>query len=342
MLNSRQLAPVLAVFLALTATVAVADQEPPSADQIGQWIKQLDADEFSAREAAAVKLAEAGKSAIDGLAEAAVGESLEPATRSMQILRKLYGSDDEPTKTAAKEALKKIAKAGHSTSSPRAKQLISPKPKEQALPGVLGMPNIQIFGGGNVIAATTKSVSVSNVNGVKEIKVEEDGRKIKIKDDPKSGIEMSITETKDGKEKTKTVKAKNADELKKKDKAAYDLYKEYDQQNVGGAIQIQLQAGGIPGGIQIQPLLPQQIQGRLQLVPGGAQPAAAKQIEMATKQLERIGKQLQRASKDAEQSKELRKALKDLEAVLKKQLDDVQQQLKQQAKPETDNEPAPE
>jgi len=290
----------------------------PSAEEIARWIEQLDADEFSRREKATAKLTAAGEAAIAALTESATSDRLEVSGRSVRILRELLQSPHAKTKAAAKEALEKIARANHPTSSPRAEEAIRP-PAEAPAPWPAG------------IVLTTTSVSVKNVNGVKEITVSENGRKISIKDDPKQGIQVEITETKGGRQVTRTVQAKDAEDLKKQDKEAYDLYKQYSQGNAGGAIQLQIQAGGIaPGGrIRIQPGIRPVFPQPIQILPGRPDLTPAKRIEAATRQLQLLGKQLQRYTQDAEKTDELRQALEKFEKELQKQLAEMEARLKE-------------
>ena len=87
-------------------------------------------------------------------------------------------------------------------------------------------------------------MSVKNVNGVKEINASEDGKTVKIQDDPAQGIKIELTEKQNGKEVTKKYEAKNVEELKKKQPAGYELYKKYGGEQPGnGAMQLRIQAG---------------------------------------------------------------------------------------------------
>ena len=104
-------------------------------------------------------------------------------------------------------------------------------------------------------------MSVQNSNGVKTIEAEENDRKVKITEDAAGGIKMDVTTTKNGKEVTDKYEAKNADDLKKKNGPAYDLYKQYSSGQRGGAIAFGGAMGpgfmpNVPGqpNIRVQPL----------------------------------------------------------------------------------------
>lgn len=75
----------------------------------------------------------------------------------------------------------------------------------------------------------THEIKIHNVNGVKNIYVTENQRKITIIDDPNRGIKIEITDTQDGKPVTRTYQEQNINELQKKSPEAYKIYKKYSQ-----------------------------------------------------------------------------------------------------------------
>ena len=68
-----------------------------SADELKQWIAELDADSFDVREAAAERLAQAGPAAIEVLAGGVVSDSAEIAWRSGAALERIAITGDETT-----------------------------------------------------------------------------------------------------------------------------------------------------------------------------------------------------------------------------------------------------
>jgi polyhydroxyalkanoate synthesis regulator phasin len=74
-----------------------------------------------------------------------------------------------------------------------------------------------------------QEIKIRNVNGVKNIYVTENDRKITIIDDPDRGIKIEITDNKDGKPATRTFQANNIEELQKKSPEAYKLYQKYSK-----------------------------------------------------------------------------------------------------------------
>jgi hypothetical protein len=278
----------------------------PSAERIDELVEQLNADRYSQREAAMKELIAIGKPSIEALGKAATAGSLEVTSRSVDILKKLYDSSDEATKTAAEEALKKLADGEHPAAARRAKTVL--KPKDDARQGVPGAGPIVIGQGQFRMRAGNKSVSVSTVNGVKTIEVQEGDKKTKIVADPQQGIKAEVTTKKNGKEKTEKIEAKNAEELKKKNKEVSDLYEQYGKKMGMGQIQIQL--GGI----------------RAQAVPGRAIRAAQPQrtkIDMAARLLKMWTQQVARLTSE----KDVKGAPKESIDELQKQIDEAKRQI---------------
>jgi hypothetical protein len=295
--------------VAIAAEEASTDKSPagaPSAERIDELVEQLNADRYTQREAAMKELIAVGKPAIEALGKAAISGSLEVTSRSVDILKKLYESSDEATKAAAEQALKKLAEGDHPAAARRAKAVL--KPKDEPRQGVPGVGPIVIGQGQFRMQAGNKNVSVRTVNGVKTIEVQEGDKKTKIVDDPKQGIEAEITTKKDGKEKTEKIKAKNAEELKKKNKEVHDLYEQYAKKVGMGQIQIQignLRAQAVPGRA-IRPVQPQRVK-----------------VDMATRLLKIWTQQLARMTSE----KDLKGAPKESIDELQKQIDEVKRQI---------------
>ena len=281
-----------------------------SAEEIANLVQQLDADQYSQREAATKRLMAVGKPAVPAVSKAAVEGSLEVTGRAIDILKNLYGSSDEATKKAAEEALQKLADGDHRAAARRAKDILKPKQVPgQGFPGggiILGGANIQIQVAG---AANGKKVSIKTINGVKTIEAEEKDKKIKIVDDPKQGIKMEITTKKDGKEQTEKIEAKNADELKKKNKEAYELYNEYSKKQGGIAVaQFQFNQGNL--------------RRKAIAIPALARPKR-KQVDMAALMLRNIGMQITRLTGEDQ----LKDASKESIDQLKERLGEVKNQI---------------
>lgn len=232
-------------------------------DDVAEWIRQLDADRFADRQTAHEKLAAAGGRAIPALSEAAESGSAEATARSINILAEHLARSDVETKAAARAALDKLASSKNAAAARRAKSALQEADKPQpiaqnpaALPfRIAGNRIFQIQGGAQIQiqvqqnAGQGQRVQIAQANGVKTIEAEEAGRKVKIKDDPQNGIDMEITETKDGKPVTQKFQAKNAEELKKKAPEAHKLYEQYSQQN---RLQIRAPVNGMQRMAEIQ------------------------------------------------------------------------------------------
>jgi len=336
---------------------AEKDAKPATAgESIEQLIEQLDSAEYDKREAACGKLAAKGKEAIGALENAAANGNLEVSSRATTVLGKLLKSADEATQKAANDALQHLADGDSPAAARKAKAILDKKDgfknNQGNGPGGIVVPG-NGFGGRIIInggqlniggGAAMRTMSVKNVNGVKEITATEDGKTVKIVDDPAQGIKIEATEKQNGKEVTKKYEAKNVEELKKKQPAGYELYKKYGGEQGNGAVQLNVQIGGmgvIPGNalpaipLQPAPLQPQRLQPG-QLVPIPARPAAAapqadnQQIAVATQLVKHLSnklEQLQKADACKHASPESKAELKKQIEELSKQLDSVRGQL---------------
>lgn len=307
------------VAVGLLAAIAVGQDEKPapaeakpalaapvSAAEVDKLIEELDAKRFSQRQTAQQKLAEAGKIAFPALEKATQSVSREVATRSLEILKRHFETGDDEIKAAAKESLARLAEGNDAALAKRAGEILNPpKPPPQFPQGFPARIQIQVVGGAN----NARRVSMKNINGVKEIEAEENGRKVKITDDPANGIKMEVTEKKDGKEATQKYEAQDAAELKTKHPDAHKLYEEYSKQPA-----VRLQVGGFPGGarpMRLKILRPDELKG------------LQDSVDSALKELEEAGKALKDARPD---SAEFKKAQEQIEAA-KKQVEELKTKL---------------
>jgi len=237
-----------------------AAQAPTDTAQIAALVKQLDSDSFAEREAASDKLGRIGRPAIEAVAEAALGDSLEVAIRSVDILKNMLKSEDEPTRKASKEALEKLTKEKRTAAAGRAARAL--KPAEELLPpGAMLPPAAQLMPGAAIQIAVAggnaQKIQINTVNGVKTIDAEEADQKVKIVDDPNQGIKIEVTSKKNGKDVTENYEAKNAEALKKKHPEAYKIYNKYSHMGAGGGIfAVQMHIGGQAAPVPVQPPTP--------------------------------------------------------------------------------------
>lgn len=113
---ARCAAFVLAMVLSLAASTSHSAEpaekdanenknSSPTAEQISNWIVQLDDDRYLVRESATQQLIEAGVAALDPLLAAANSKKPEPADRSVWIMGRLARSRDNDQAIAALERL---------------------------------------------------------------------------------------------------------------------------------------------------------------------------------------------------------------------------------------------
>lgn len=92
-------------------TIAKAATPKPSLDEINQWIRDLNAPEFTRREAATRHLIAAGTEAAEPLSTAAQTSSLEATSRITTILRTWYTSGNDELIEPAEAALEKLVES---------------------------------------------------------------------------------------------------------------------------------------------------------------------------------------------------------------------------------------
>ncbi|MCA9083124.1 MAG: hypothetical protein KDA81_03670 [Planctomycetaceae bacterium] len=196
-----------------------ADAKPDTdMQQIDAWVEQLGHQTLTKRVQAKKELLNAGKTAIPSLAKAALSDKREAIERSIDILGALAQSKDEETADAARVTLKMLSESKQPSTAERAKSVLNTKEADGIKPfegwDKAGTP---FAGGGG-----TRSVSVSNVNGVRTITVVENGRETFIQEVPGRGIRVKTED--DGK--PIDVIARNAADLEKRLPEVHELYKQ--------------------------------------------------------------------------------------------------------------------
>ena len=284
------------ITLALSSLTAQADEKNAPAGDFDALIRRLDANEFADRQAASDELSRLGSQAFPALERAARSESREASQRAIEILKRHYEGADTPTRQAARSTLERLAADSSTRSGRQADEVLNPPPPPATARVVFGRPPVRVARANIRIQAPparfVRRVHVKNVNGVKEVEVEENGRKVKVVDNPNEGIQLEVTEKKNGKETTEKFSAKDADELKKKHPEAHKIYEELGKQN--GGIQIQV-GGAIAPRRAVQPEAPGEPK------PAEEAPTKEMQLKAAQQSVEAIDRHietLQRAFPD--------------------------------------------
>ena len=247
------------IFLGALSRTSLADSgvDEAAALKIAQLIEQLDDDSFAVRSAAGDQLAEMGAAAFEALINAAEHGSREATSRAVDVLASHLNSDDAQARLGARRALHRIAAGENTFALRQAEQALAPAPQSQqepphapAVPQPLGAnwpafrppfaPALPMFPPAALANAQFRRVVVHNMNGIKEVNVEEDGKTIRIHDDPNNGVTVEITE-KDGDEmRTRKYSAESARRLQEKSPEAHQIYQRYAQQAAADA-------AGLPG-----------------------------------------------------------------------------------------------
>ncbi|MCS7468600.1 hypothetical protein NZK35_18255 [Stieleria sp. ICT_E10.1] len=248
-------------------SVAAAKQP----QQIGKWVEQLGHERLTERIKAEKKLIAAGKEAIPALAKAALAGNRATIEKSIDVLGKLAQSKHEKTQEAAKITLQMLSESDQPSTADRAKIALNTKEADGIKPFAgWNKPGNPFAGGGNL----NRSVSTSNINGLRTISVKEGPLETTIQELRGGKILAQIT----GGEKNVELIAKNIEDLKKKLPEAAALYEQYAGGTQGLGMQfpgfgfgniavgqpaaksnINIQGGGINGNVGSTEILKQQL-----------------------------------------------------------------------------------
>jgi hypothetical protein len=242
----------------------VVESKPAIATAVGElpldparWIQQLESAEFSERQEASRKLAEAGRGAFEALESAATEGSREVVSRAIEILRRHHEGGEGATRAAATAALSRLKESGHASAAKQASEALDP-PKEPegialnaALPAVRPAIRLQIgaIQRAGLPAGNLRRTHVKTINGKREIEVQDGDKITNVKELDGDALEAEITEKVNGKETTRKIAAKNLDDLKKQDEAAAKIYEQHARRAAGAA-----RAGPIPAQLGKQQL----------------------------------------------------------------------------------------
>jgi len=203
--------------------------------------RQLDHQQLSVREEASRALESLGVGAVEALSRVAERGSPEARRRAFEILEKFRQADEAALRDAAGKALEKIAAGNNAEAAEKASQLLSPEASsaddarypslqrlplrdENLLPPHLRLPAELFEGVGATLRTTTR------VNGRVETTVKEDGRTVKIVEEPNSGITIEVTEPNQAGEEAAEAKkytARDVAKLKENHPEAHRLYEQY-------------------------------------------------------------------------------------------------------------------
>lgn len=125
-LPSAMLSLLLGAMLALPALAQPAKpgESPPSAsltpEQIDAWVRQLDSDQFAAREDATQRLITAGTLAVRPVFDSITTGSPEASMRGMHVLKELALTGEPDTEEAARQSLERITETKNASVARRA------------------------------------------------------------------------------------------------------------------------------------------------------------------------------------------------------------------------------
>jgi len=198
---------------------------PDGSERITALIEQLEHAAFSERQAASQVLAEAGSQALPQLETAAAGGNREAAARALEIVKQHFQKGDGSLKDEARSVLTRLAKNDNAITAQRAENVLNP-PRSSILPAgaQFPVPNARI---GVPMPQFTRTMMTHEANGIREVVVQENGRRTKIQTFPNGKIQIEFTEPRNGRAETRRIDAKDLSELRRIDAdagQAYDLY----------------------------------------------------------------------------------------------------------------------
>ncbi|TWU02842.1 hypothetical protein [Stieleria varia] len=218
--------------------------EAKQSQQIDKWVEQLGHERLTERIKAEKQLIAAGKEAIPALAKAALAGNRATIEKSIDVLGKLAQSKDDKTREAARITLQMLSESDQPSTADRAKLALNTKEADGIKPFEgWDKPGNQFAGGGNM----NRSVSMSNINGMRTISVKEGPLETTIQELRGGKILAQVT----GGEKPVELIANNAEDLKKQLPEAAALYEQYASGNQGLGTQFPgFGFGNIAGGQQ--------------------------------------------------------------------------------------------
>jgi hypothetical protein len=266
-----------------------------SPGEIARLIEQLDAPEFGQRQEASHRLSEVGKSALPEIEKAVTAPSREVSGRALDILKLHFQRGEADLKQAAKESLTRLAASKNESLSQRAHSVIDP-PKDWSYGNQFGMRGPGWIAPAVVPPPATQTISISDINGHREVRITDDARVIKMQTWPTGRIEIEIEEKLPGRQ-GKKIQAKDLEDLKAKDADVAQLYEQYQQRGrapigglFGGPAIPAIRGPAIPAPNDAARRMLETIESNLQLQKGRLRtdPNAQKQIDS----LERTRQQL--------------------------------------------------
>jgi hypothetical protein len=202
-------------------------------EAIERLIDQLDELGFAQRQEASQKLSELGEAAIPHLEKVAAKGSRESSGRALDLLKRQLQEGSTTGKQSARESLERLSQSKYAATAQRARNVLSP-PQPIGLQVFGGMPAFGPFPRGNGNNVVTRTVVAHEFNGRRQIEVKEQDTTIKMQTLPGGRIEVEIIERQNGRDMTRSITARDAEDLKQKDAEAGKLYEQYQPAKLQG------------------------------------------------------------------------------------------------------------
>lgn len=196
-----------------------------------QWVEQLDAPSFAARRQASRELHALGIEGIDALTEGARSASPEVSQRCLQLLQDHFRSGSPNVREASEDSLRELSNDADPGLAVRASRVLNLEKEEGETPAFEPgkMPNAP---------PVQRKVTIRNINGIRTIEVDENGRRVTIKVE---GEQHTVERP--GAAEPQATRYPSEQALQEADREAYRILKQYD----GGNLQIFRGQRKLPG-----------------------------------------------------------------------------------------------
>lgn len=203
--------------------------QPPTAEQIGQWIRDLESPRLRVRQQATDALIAAGLPALQQVADAARSSKGEAAMRTVRVLAAWAAGRDAALASRARGVLHELTRSEDPDLARRAAEALNQVGAEpEAVPPQAG-PNL---------GAGARKLRVNqriDAQGHRTTEIDADGTHVTIEELPAVGIKVTVRAVGEADDKAKTYEAKDATELKERHPEAYRWYRDFVERRAPGA-----------------------------------------------------------------------------------------------------------
>jgi len=130
-ITRRMMLPLFALTLVIGQSHAIAADALSNDPLVGQWIKELDSDQFDIRESATRHLILTGTPAVDALTQAAQQSNAEVTWRAVHALSEIAVAGDFDNRNLAEDSLAKLKSSSNPSAATRAAAILLALPESR-------------------------------------------------------------------------------------------------------------------------------------------------------------------------------------------------------------------